>query len=132
MFSSSAAAVASSETVSSARDLESTSEDCLRAVARESIESVSCAWVVESDSSNVAVVGVGAFGWAERLCAVVVEDGDVESRRERKVDVVSVCGREGGFRRSSVEGDIGCKEGAGKVGGPSSPRRSSSDSEVEE
>ena len=67
VFLSSAAAVASNEIASSARDLDSAREDCLRAVARESIEFVSCAWVVESDSSSVAAVGVSALARLERL-----------------------------------------------------------------
>lgn len=132
VFLSSAAAVASSEMVSSARDLESAREDCFSAVASESIESVSCAWVVESDSSNVAAVGVAALGCAEKLCAAVVENGDVGSKRERRVDVVSVCELEGGVRRSRVEEDVSPEERAAEGAGASSLRRSSSDLEDEE
>ena len=60
----------------------------------------------------------------------MVEDGDVGSRRERRVDVVSVCGLESGLRRlrlgegKAFEDDVDV--------GAFSPRRSSSDSEVEE
>jgi len=132
VFLSSAAAVASSEMVSSARDLESAREDCFSAVARESIKSVSCAWVVESDSSNVAAVGVGALGCTERLCAVVMEDGGVGSSRERRVNLVSVCELEVGSRRSSAGEEGAFEEGAAEGAGASSPRKSSSDSDVEE
>lgn len=131
VFLSSAAAVASSEMASSARDLESAREECFSAVARESIDSVSCAWVVESDSSNAAAVGIGALACADRLCAVVTEAGGVGSRRVRRVDVVSLCGLKGDPRRSRAGEEGAFKEGAAEEARAPSRRRSSSDSDVE-
>ena len=63
VFLSSAAAVASSVTVSADREAERARDDCLSAVARERRELVSCACVEESASKRVTADEGGVFGW---------------------------------------------------------------------
>ena len=63
VFLSSAAAAASSVTVSADSEAERAREDCLSAVARERRELVSCACVEESASKRVAADEVGDSDW---------------------------------------------------------------------